>query len=220
MLEIYLIRHGHVDYGPAMEITEHNPLTPLGCEMAERVAERCATWDLQYLFASTMLRAKQTADAISHRIPNLPRMDLPEFEEASLKDLARFTGEAAPEDMSRWSNAHFRFANSVLWVRARAGFQEMLNIAEREHLERIAVVAHGGTLNVLVRQFLGQSQATRLRDCWIEFDWTSVSSLRLSPDAAWMKRSIRWLNDARHVDDLRRQLATEGNENTLIDPAE
>ena len=50
MVDVYLLRHAHVDYAPPAQINRHAPLTALGVEMAERLAERCAQWALQQLF--------------------------------------------------------------------------------------------------------------------------------------------------------------------------
>ena len=201
MVDIYLLRHAHVDYVPPATITGDNPLTPLGHQMAERLAARCDEWDLQHLYASPMLRARQTADAISARYPRLPRTEMAEFAEASIADLTDFAGAPPEEDMHTWQDAHYAHANARMWARAVRGFERVKTQIAEEGLERVAIVAHGGPLNALIRSYMGMD-VVRLRTCWLDFDWASTACLTYSPEL----RAIRWLNDARHIDDLRHLL--------------
>lgn len=202
MVDIYLFRHAHVDYRPPAPITAHNPLTPLGHQMAERLARRCEGWELQYLFVSTMLRAQQTARAIAKRFPHIPWRDMPEFEESSIRDLEGFDGELPDEDLLQWREEHFAYANEVMWRRVIAGWEEVQRVIAAKGLERVAIVGHGGSLNILLRHFLG-GDIVRLRTCWFDLDWTSTSCLRITADGGPIQRWIRWVNDASHIDDLR-----------------
>jgi broad specificity phosphatase PhoE len=200
-VDLFLFRHSHVDYIPPAQITAHNPLTPLGHEMAARLAERCDDWDLQFLFNSTMLRARQTADAISACFPNLPRIEMPEFEETSITDLEGFPGELPVEDLTQWEDAHYAYANEHMWARVECGLEKVRRIIEERGLERVAIVAHGGSINVVLRHFMG-SELQRLRTCWFDLDWTATSCLRYNETLRW----VRWVNDARHIDDLRHRI--------------
>lgn len=210
MIDVFLFRHSHVDYRPPIELTAHNPLTPLGHRLAALLAERCDEWDLQHLFVSTMPRAQQTADAISARFPGLPRLNMPEFCESNADDLADFDGPLPPEDMNAWQDAHFAHANLRTWERVARGWEQMHRIIAEKGLERVAVVSHGGAINIMVRLFLGQQDITRLRSAWFEVDWTATTCLRYGSDYAGVGRSVRWVNDARHIDPLRAELAEYG----------
>lgn len=208
--DILLFRHAHVDYRPPAEITAHNPLTPLGHRMAALLAERCDDWHLQYLFVSTMPRAQQTADAISARFPGLPRLNMPEIAESNVADLADFDGPRPPENMSAWEDAHFIHANLRTWERVARGWEKMRAVIAEQGLERVAVVSHGGAINIMVRLFLGQDDVTRLRRAWFEVDWTATTCLRCGTQYGPAARSVRWVNDARHIDPLRAELAEYG----------
>jgi broad specificity phosphatase PhoE len=205
VLDVYLCRHSHVDYGPGGSSTPQTALTPVGQQMAARLAERCEAWDLQYLFASTMLRAQQTADAISARWPALPRLDLPEFEETHLGDLQDYPGELPSDDVLTWQMEHFRHGNRQLFRRVSAGWQKVLGIVAQANLERIAIVGHGGTLNGLLRLFQGCT-AESFGRCWFEFDWTATCGVRFTDGYCW----VRWVNDAHHIDPLRPLLGDAG----------
>ena len=198
MVDVYICRHAHVDYTPPAEITPYVALSSLGHEMAARLAERAVEWDLQYLYASTMLRAQQTADAISSRLPHLPRRDMQELEETSLRDLTGYFGALPPEDMRTWTDAHYAYANAQMWRRTRTGWSRLTRQLEELGLERVAVVSHGGPINALLRQFLGE-ETVRLRTCWFELDWATTCCCRYSAQS----RSVRWINDARHIDPQR-----------------
>jgi broad specificity phosphatase PhoE len=204
--DIYLLRHAHVDYAAGTPITANNPLTPLGHQMAKRLAERCATWGLQRLYASTMRRAQETAEHINARLPDLPRCDTPAFAELHIADLRDYLGEIPPEDMNGWQADHFAFGNERMWARVVQGLDEVRAEMEREGLERVAIVSHGGPINAMIRHTLGQ-EVVRLRDCWIELDWSTTSCLRFVPQEDGVRTWIRWVNDARHIDDLRHLLA-------------
>ena len=201
MVDVFLFRHSHVDYAPPAEITAHNALTPLGCRLARRLAERCDEWNLEYLFVSTMLRAQQTADAITGRFPALPRWDMPELAEICVDDLADYLGVRPAEDMRQWDDAHYAHANERMWERMVEGWTIIQQVVSERSLERVAIVSHGGALNALLRHFLG-GQITRLRTCRFQLDWTSSTCLRYTEEGRW----IRWVNDARHVEDLRHLL--------------
>ncbi len=208
MQDIYLLRHAHVDYAPGTPINADNPLTPLGHEMARRLAERCADWDLQRLYASTMRRAQETAAHISARLPDLSRRDTPAFAETSIIDLSGYPGATVTEDLNGWQDDHFAFANEHMWTRVLQGLEDVRAEMEREGLKRVAIVSHGGPINAMIRHALGQ-EVVRLRTCWIELDWSTTSCLRFAPKETGIQAWVRWVNDARHIDDLRHLLAQE-----------
>jgi len=198
MVDIYLIRHGHVDYTPPNPINRTNPLTELGQRMARRVAERCHELDVQLMYVSTMLRAQQTAEAILQRLSNVPRVDTPAFEEISLRDLEDYPGPLPSDNLNDWSDDHFAHANRTMWHRNMEGLQEVWETARAQEVERVAIVAHAGPINALLRSFLGQ-EIVRLRTAWFSIDYTSISCIRQSENARW----VMWTNDARHIEDLR-----------------
>ncbi len=202
MTEVYLFRHAHVDYGEGMAITAQNPLTDLGHQMAERLAMRCESLGLEILFVSTMIRAQQTADAISRRFPNLPRIELDDLEELSIKDLADHPSPP-DEDMLTWKPAHFRAADERAWERVARAWAFVEAVIAQQGLERVGVVSHAAVLNTLLRQFLGVGPAQR-GSAWFELAFASVSCLRVTRTnpGGIRERAVRWTNDTRHLDGL------------------
>ena len=201
MVDVYLIRHSHVDYSPGVPITDGNPLTPLGLRLAERLADRCTGWGLEYLFASTMVRARQTADAISRRLPQLPRLDMPELQETHIGDLEGWPDERPPEDLNAWQAKHFHHADERMRQRLGVAWERITSLVAQQGLERVAIVSHGAAMNLLLRRFMVGVPYDA--DCWLEFDWTGVTLLQYGPEG----RQIAWMNDARHIDALRAEIA-------------
>jgi len=205
VVDVFLLRHSHVDYTSPEGMTPDSPLTPLGHQMAARLAKRCSTWDLQYLFVSTVVRAQQTADAISARVPELPRMDMSEFEEARLSDLEDYPGELPSEDQASWNGDHFRQGFAHMWGRVTAGWKKVRALVEEGALERVAILSHGGTMNILLQHFQGHD-ASALDRCWFRLDWTAASCISYVVQDGTLHKWVRWVNDTRHIDDLRHLL--------------
>lgn len=204
MHDIYLLRHAHVEYA-GVASTGALPLSPLGHCMAERLAARCVGWDVQRLYVSTMRRAQETADHISARRPGLPRLDLDALAETNIEDLRGYPGSHPPEDLLCWTDDHFCHANERMWARAVGALADVRADMDRFGLERVAIVSHGGPINALIRYALGQ-EVVRLRTCWLELDWSATSCLRFNPKEHGIQGWVRWVNDARHIDDLRDRL--------------
>ena len=89
-------------------------------------------------------------------------------------------------------------------MRVAAGWEKARQSIEAQHLERAGVLAHGGTLNALL--CLWQGLGTSFwRLAFFQFDWAGTACMRFDSDIPW----IRWINDARHIDNLRRRLPAE-----------
>lgn len=199
MVDVYLFRHGHVDYTPPNQATAHNALTPLGHEMARRLAKRCDEFHLDLLVASPMLRAQETAAAILERRPDLPYLVMAEFAEVSIADLHGYPGEQPPEDLLAWQEEHFIYGSERLWERVLVGWRGLQEMVAQRGAERVALVSHGGPLSAIVRHTLGQDAAVlRLRNSWVKHDYAATRCVRYVGG----HQGIIWLNDARHVEDL------------------
>jgi len=116
-MQFYLIRHGQADttrsadpYAP--------PLTALGRAQAEAVAQACREWQIQFLCASTMRRAQETADIIHQQTPQATRWDLEELEDVTLDDLNYEPG--ASHLVSTWAPEQFDRGLGRTWIRVMA----------------------------------------------------------------------------------------------------
>jgi len=151
-MDVYLIRHGHVDYARATD--PYSPeLTPEGLAQADRVARQCEGWGIQFLCASTMIRAQQTADAIERSIPGIIRWDLEELEEMNVDDL-EFDPSAGPM-ISTWTPEQLSRGYARTSARVMAALARIQVYAQAKGLERIALVAHGYVIKLLLLAWLG-----------------------------------------------------------------
>lgn len=203
MVEVYIMRHSHVDYRPGVAIGVDNPLTPLGHRLAARLGERSVAWRLQHLFSSTMPRAVQTAEAVLAANPGLRCTPLEGLCETSLADMSGYAGPEPPADLRDWDADHYLYGNERMLERVRGAWNEILATIRREGFERVGIVAHGGSINMLLRLFQGFDDHD-LGGCWFEMDWTAVSVLEYRHDSP--RRYIRAVNDARHVEPLRAEI--------------
>ena len=154
MVDVFLMRHSHVDYSPEVVITTQNPLTPLGHRLADLLAQRAVSWDLQHLFISTMTRAQQTAEALLRRMPDLPHTDMPGLAESHAADLEGFPGGAYADDVRTWSPEQFTYANRRLFERVSASWQRIQEPSLRRGLERVGWWPRR-SINMLLRVFQG-----------------------------------------------------------------
>jgi len=185
-MQFYLIRHGQADttrsadpYAP--------PLTALGRAQAEAVAQACREWQIQFLCASTMRRAQETADIIHQQTPQATRWDLEELEDVTLDDLNYEPG--ASHLVSTWAPEQFDRGLGRTWIRVMAALARIQIYAQTNGIERIAIVAHGSTLTLLLLNWLGK-------------DWTAHRQLALPVDNGATCRvdlqgeqvTVAWLN--------------------------
>lgn len=167
-MEVYLIRHAEVDYTGVTDPFAVR-LTAAGEEQAQRVAEQVAAWDVQFLCASTMIRAEMTADAVSARLPDLPRWDLEELQEMSVADLE---GQPTAGPLtSTWTPELLRFALERTWVRVMAAWTRIRIYAETYGIDRMAIITHGYVIKLMVLNWLG-------------YDWRANDRFRFPVDFA------------------------------------
>lgn len=185
-MQFYLIRHGQADTARSAD-PYAPPLTALGRAQAEAVAQACHEWQIQFLCASTMRRAQETADIIHRQTPQAMRWDLEELEDVTLDDLNYEPG--ASHLVSTWAPEQFDRALGRTWIRVMAALARIQIYAEANGIERIAIVAHGSTLTLLLLNWLGR-------------DWTAHRQLALPVDNGATCRvdlqgervTVAWLN--------------------------
>jgi broad specificity phosphatase PhoE len=184
---IHLVRHGVTEWNRQARFQGHIdvPLSDEGCQQAVAVAERLTGLPISHCFASDLSRAFDTALTIAERL-NLdvePDPDLREANKGSLEGKYWDARTGMLGDESGYHDDHDLAARppggeSMLDVRDRAlRFVENLGkrdagLAEGDFL----VVAHGGTLRVLLAVLLDlPAEASRA----FRFDNCSVTTVQL-----------------------------------------
>ncbi|MBN1564548.1 MAG: histidine phosphatase family protein, partial [Anaerolineae bacterium] len=144
------------------------------------------------LYASPLLRAMQTAQAIASAV-KMPIVPEPRVVEVDLGDWQGLTrAEAEIWDTDRYAAyraamPHDPTPNGESWlavrVRVRAAFDDL---SQRHAGQTIALVSHGGTIGQLITSLFGEIKRPTLTN-------TSITLLaRDTPESAWNLARVAW----------------------------
>lgn len=162
---IYFVRHGETSEN-ARQIVQGQiidcPLNDRGLAQSQSVGRRLATVEVDGVYASTLLRARQTADAIRAHHPGAPLVLLPGLMEMSFGVLEgqSYAGQNTTFFKwlgSRWAEGQFADrvdgGESIIDVRDRA-IATLDHIVTRSTGKSVAVVTHGRFLRILLATIL------------------------------------------------------------------
>jgi probable phosphoglycerate mutase len=198
MTELILIRHGQTELnrGPFFQGQIDVPLNATGLAQAARLAERLADERLEVIACSDLLRTRQTAAPTSRRLDLAPQL------EATLREqhFGAFEGLSFdeciarhPEAFAAWQRHTAAFAvpggESVERFHARV-LAALRGIALRHAGRRVAVVTHGGVLDMVWRTAHGLPLSGP-RVC--PTPNTGINRVRVAGDAIEV---LAWADDA------------------------
>lgn len=186
MTELLLIRHGETDWNRRASFQGQidTPLNALGQAQAERLGLRLAGEPLDALIASDLLRTRQTAAPAARHLQLAPEL------QPGLREQAFGILEGLSFDEIRLKHP----AEFALWARqdedyALPGGAESRRVFHRRVIDslsalaalhvgrRLAVVTHGGVLDMVWRQAKGLPLAGP-REC--EIPNTGINRVRIS----------------------------------------
>ncbi len=210
MTELLFIRHGETDWNRQQRFQGQLdvPLNALGLTQAQRLAERLAADPHDALFSSDLQRAQQTAAPLAARWQVTPTLlsGLREQRFGMLEGLDLPTIQARHPDLwQRWLEHHGDYAlpeggESLRQFHSRV-LATVRELAEQSRGLRVAVVTHGGVLDMLWRTCHGLS-LDGLRGC--DIPNTGLNRLR------WAKGTLQieqWADDS-HLTGLPEQPPT------------
>lgn len=162
-MHLTIVRHGETDWNRAARMQGHadEPLNALGREQAAQVALALADYPLAAIYSSDLSRAADTARAIAAAHPVLRTLPLHTSSAWRERDYGRFQGMTLPEVEAidpqaahKWRSRVADFApdggETLLQFRERIAQQ--LNALAAQHAgQNIAVVCHGGVLDIVWR---------------------------------------------------------------------
>lgn len=158
-MKLLVIRHGESE-ADLLDVHEGRAdfaLTERGHIQAEAMANYVAdNYDISKIYASTLTRAKQTAQHLSDKtgIPIIFDENLMEFNNGLLAGLPRaVVREKYPEVPNLPIDKAVYGQESQIEFRQRAENALTRIMNEAENSETIAVVSHGGMINQLYRSF-------------------------------------------------------------------
>jgi broad specificity phosphatase PhoE len=205
---LYLIRHAEqlswaVDRTQPVNVIEDR-LSERGLEQAHRLADRFArSIKIDALYASPLLRAMQTANAIREvtHIPVQVDENLAEFKMNTAQALT-------PEENERvWMRSRADVhtpalpgCETMLDFHARAA-QTIESIVQAQLDQAVAIVTHGGLIEQSFFHFLGIPFEGNLKS-FIQIDHTSIFEWRLFQRQHMSGWLLVKANDTRHLDGL------------------
>jgi broad specificity phosphatase PhoE len=198
--EVLLIRHGRsADVVPGTAESADPPLHVEGQAQAAALAARLQHLELHGVYSSHLKRAMQTAQPLADQrgLQLETHVDLEEIRlgDWSHGEFRRRAAVADPEWLAwsrtgRWDGIPGGEGDDSLRARVTAS---VAMLAERHRGQRIAVVAHGGTISAYVAQLFDMH-----RSLWMTVENTSITMVRLHAVAGPTVVSI---NDCHHLYD-------------------
>ena len=161
MTTVHLARHGESDWNAAGRWQGHadRPLTELGRRQAAELADRLADVQLDAVYSSDLLRARETAEPVAAR-HGLEVQALPALREV---DVGGWSGLSRPEVEQRFPQAFARWRGGGQGWEDGETYEQMtervvgavLEIAAAHPEGEVLVVAHGGPIRALHAVALG-----------------------------------------------------------------
>lgn len=214
-----LVRHAEPAYIVDGRSWTDPPLTDRGREQATLLAKRVAEWDIDEIWVSTMVRARQTAEPVAEasgiepmvmewlcEIRNPPEWDGSPVDE--IEELFATSQNRSIEEM--WEGApggesfrdfHRRITGGLADTFARRGIHQTegdFHLWEGVDDRRVVIVAHGGTNALIIGKLLGVDPTPWEWDRFTHVH-TGVSRLKSQPTAGFHSWSLRALSDRSHL---------------------
>ena len=198
---IIAIRHGETSWNATGRIQGHTdiPLNATGQAQAQQAAQALADETLAAIYSSDLQRAWQTAQALStstqtalYPEPGLRERCFGVFEGRTFAEVA----QSHPEDSHRWRkrDPHLVFpggGESLLQLRERIA-ATVQRLAQQHVGEQIALIAHGGVMDILYR--LATQQDLQAPRTWALTN-TAINRLLWTPQGLSL---VGW-GDVRHL---------------------
>jgi broad specificity phosphatase PhoE len=199
MVNLYLIRHGRQD---STLCNVDVGLSPEGRLQAELLRDRLKLYNIDALYSSNLIRARQTAEIINKAF-NLPHEIREEIREISFGLMEGKSDEYIEEHYHAFREEQQKLLEDIpypggengtsVYERAMPVIQEIVQSGRNN----IVVVTHGGIIRVLLAALFGRSQAGRFL-FGISLENTGITHLIYSPqdDRFYLER----FNDFAHLE--------------------
>lgn len=213
-----LIRHAEPAYVVDGVAWTDPSLTERGRRQARRVGERVSRWNVDEIWVSTMVRARETAEPIAELSGVEPQeMDWlreirnpPEWDGSPADDIEEFFAQSGKRSVEElWDGVPGGESFRDFHQRIRRGLESTfagrgIRRAGEVHLwdgvddRRVVVVAHGGTNALIIGQLLGVEPTPWEWDRFTHVH-SGVSRLISLPTAGHHAWSLRSLSDRSHL---------------------
>lgn len=199
MVNLYLVRHGRQNSTLCNVDVE---LSKEGRIQAELLRDRFKNYDVDALYSSNLVRAKQTAEIINQAL-GLEHIIRDEIKEISFGLMEGKSDEYNEEHFRDFKIEQQKLLEDIpypggengtsVYERAMPIIQEIVQSGKKN----IVVVTHGGTIRVLLAALFGRNQAKRFL-FGVSLENTSITQLIYNPhkDRFYLER----FNDSAHLE--------------------
>jgi len=195
-MDLLLVRHGLPERVEGAE----GPADPILTEEGRRQSELLADWlvhePIDHLMSSTLRRARQTAAPVGERMS---------LDVELVQGLSEFDADADSyipiEELRQTRDPRFFALVEGRWDELGSSvdpgafsdlvFTTIEDVIDRFPSQRVAVVCHGGVINLYLGRILGVD-----RHLWFEPGYTSISRVAASRDG---HRTVVSLNETAHL---------------------
>lgn len=200
MPNLLMARHGETELKSSIRFwgSTDVPLSELGIEQAEKLSSRLAGERIDTIYASSLKRARVTAETIA-RVHGAGVVICPEIREVDFGKLEGLTFDEIckqyPEIARRWRERSYDFEYpggepQKIFFQRVLGFLDRLD--SHESNKNILVVAHSGVLRLLLCEMLGLALTARWK---LRLDLASLSKIEITPNG----KILTLLNDVSHL---------------------
>lgn len=199
-LRILLVRHAETDWNKSRRVQGISdiPLNERGLAQAEAIAERLADEPVKTVYASPLLRSRQTAGAIAERhglaveiLDDLAEFDQGVLEGRYLRDIATEYPDLLAAFAKDPADVRIPGGETMAEVQVRA-WRAFGIIADRHEYGSVVAVSHNMTLLTLLCRFLGMALT--------HFRRLTQSSTGLTVlERGFQGLQLRVLNDISHL---------------------
>ena len=199
-MDLLLVRHGLPERIEGAEGPADPVLTEEGIRQAARLADWLGHEHVDHLMSSTLRRAQETAAPLSERLG---------LDVELVQGLSEFDADADSyipiEELRQTRDPRFFALVEGRWDELGSSvdpnafadlvFTTIEGVIERFPGQRVAVVCHGGVINLYLGRILGVE-----RHLWFEPAYTSINRVAASRDG---HRTIVSLNETAHLEATR-----------------
>jgi len=164
MLEFLFIRHGQTDHNVDQRVMGRQPipLNEIGKRQAQEIADHLRNVELAAVVSSPVLRARETAEAILKRHPDLKltldegfsEIDYGEWVNLTISDIVVRYPDVWPAYHSNPAVAKIPGGESLVTARDRT-FASILNLKKQHPDGKIVIVSHADVIKLAITGLLG-----------------------------------------------------------------
>lgn len=188
-MELIVIRHGRPERLEGVEGGADPDLTEIGHQQASAMAEWLAGQRLDAIYASPMARARQTSQPLESGF-GMSAVVEERVREFDHKESSYIPMEELRADKAAWKAYVESEENSTRDAFGATVMDGIEEIVARHKGQRVAVVCHGGVINIVAARVLGLPDRM-----FFNPDYTSVNRFMFASSG---ERSIVSLNDTGH----------------------